>query len=46
MCTDIEIVDDRDPEDPETFIVEIPPGPGVDPPDDPTTTVTIIDNGE
>ena len=45
MCTEIEIIDDRDPELPETFVVEIPPGPDVDPPDDPTT-VTIEDNGE
>ena len=46
MCTEIEIIDDTVPEPPETFIVEIPPGPGVnvtDPP--PNTNVTIIDNG-
>ena len=46
VCTEIEIIDDRDPEPPETFIVEIPPEPGVDPPVPPTTIVTIIDNGE
>jgi hypothetical protein len=43
MCVDIEIPDDRDPEDNETFIVEIPPGPDVTPPDVPTT-ITILDN--
>ena len=47
VCTEIGITDDDEPESPdETFVVTIPPGPGVTPgPDNPDTTVTIIDDG-
>ena len=43
MCINIVIVDDRIPEDNETFIVEMIATPEVDP--GPETTVTIRDNG-
>lgn len=44
MCSEIVIEDDRDLEDPETFIVMIPSGQRVTPPDN-DTTVTILDHG-
>ena len=43
MCIDIDIIDDRIPEDNEIFIVAMIPSPEVFP--GPETTVTIRDNG-
>ena len=45
MCVDIEIPDDRIPEEDETFRVTIIPDPRVNPAPDGDTTVTILDNG-
>ena len=45
MCVDIEIPDDRIPEEDETFTVTIIPDPRVNPGPDGDTTVTILDNG-
>ena len=45
MCVDIEIPDDRIPEEDETFTVTIMPDPRVNPGPDGDTTVTILDNG-
>ena len=45
MCVDIDIPDDRLPEEDETFTVIIMPDPRVNPGPDGDSTVTILDNG-
>ena len=45
MCVDIDIPDDRIPEEDETFTVIIMPDPRVNPGPDGDSTVTILDNG-
>ena len=44
LCREIPIIDNPPVEPPETFIVLIPPGPGIDVP--PPATINIIDDGE